>query len=108
MYLPNWLSKKNELVGRLGKATVALLTITTEEFDVVRDVFELREELVGSPYAVRRVDRKNDYPIVLRRAPGQTNVISADVARAVLEHYRPSYLFVIGTAGGHSEREELK
>lgn len=105
----SWLLNINERVpGRRGTATVALLTITKEEFDVVRDVFDLRAEVVGSPYAVQRIDPKNNYEIVLRRAAGQTNVVSAQLASAVLEDFRPSYLIVIGTAGGHSDREESK
>ena len=94
--------------GRLGRARVALLTITAEEFETVRDVFHLNSELGGSPYAVSSFNRTNDYQIVLRRASAQTNVIAGDVARAILEDFRPQYLFLIGTAGGHSERESIK
>jgi nucleoside phosphorylase len=106
-FLPSWLCRRNEVRGRLGKAKVALLTITKEEFEGVRNVFGMRVELLGSPYVVSGANRLNDYPIVLRRAPGQTNVVSAQVAAAVLEDFRPDYLFVIGTAGGHSGREHL-
>jgi nucleoside phosphorylase len=107
--LANWFGKKKNTVhGRLGTATIALLTITTEEFETVRNVFDLGEELVGSAYAVHHLNRMNDYNLVLRRAPGQTNVISTHLASAVLEDFRPSYLFIIGTAGGHSDREGIK
>jgi hypothetical protein len=60
---------------------VALLTITAEEFAIVRDVFQLHSELGGSPYAVSRTNHANEYPIVLRRASAQTNVIAGDVAK---------------------------
>lgn len=92
--------------GRLGASKIAILTITTDEFEGVRAVFGLNAELTGSAYAASTISKKNDYLIVLRRAPAQTNVISAQLTRSVLEDFRPSYLFVIGTAGGHSQREK--
>lgn len=98
----------DQLRGRLGHATVAILTITSEEFEGVRAVFGLSEELIGSPYAVRSLNRANDYSIVLRRAVGQTNVLSAQITARILEDFRPSYLLVIGTAGGHSGRDGLR
>lgn len=101
------ISRDNSVRGRIGKSTVAILTITTEEFDGVRTIFGLTQELPGSPYAVQRPDSKNNYSIVLRRAPGQTNVVSAHLTLKVLEDFRPHYLFLIGTAGGHSRREDI-
>jgi nucleoside phosphorylase len=92
--------------GRIGNSRIAILTITTDEFDGVREVFKLNQEVMGSAYAVEAVSKKNEYRIVLRRAPAQTNVISAQLTRIVLEDFRPDYLFLIGTAGGHSEREK--
>ena len=92
--------------GRVGTSKIALLTITKEEFDGVRAIFGLNKELTGTPYAVDTIDKHNEYPVILRRAQGQTNVVSSQLARSVLEDFRPNYLFVIGTAGGHSEREE--
>ncbi|MCU1247036.1 MAG: hypothetical protein JWQ49_65 [Edaphobacter sp.] len=65
------------------------------------------QEIVGSPYAVGSANSSNDYPIILRRSIGQTNVVAAQLAASVLEDFRPSYLFVIGTAGGHSGREQI-
>jgi nucleoside phosphorylase len=98
----------DQLRGRIGHATVAILTITSQEFDGVRSVFDLRQELLASPYAVQELNSTNDYPIVLRRAAGQTNVVSAQIAAGILEDFRPSYLLVIGTAGGHSGRDGLR
>jgi nucleoside phosphorylase len=99
----------NRLTGRDGQhANVALLTTTIEEFDVVRRVFSLNQELVGTPYAVETIKRNGDYPIVLRRAAGQTNVLSSELTSEVLEDFRPNYLLLIGTAGGHSGRDDLK
>jgi len=98
---------KQQLEGRLGHATIALLTITTEEFDGVRAVFGLSNEHPDAPYAIGHSDDGRRYPIVLRRAPGQSNVMAAGLTSELLEDFRPSYILVIGTAGGHSEREEL-
>ncbi len=94
------------LPTRLGHATVALLTITTEESDGVRASFDLNDD-VGA-YAVHRSNKKNEYPAVMRRAPSQTNVIASLMVSKVIEDFRPNYLFLIGTAGGHSQRDDLK
>ena len=97
-----------QVSGRLGKATIALVTITTEEFDGVRSVFGLSHQHPERPYSVESPDRRKHYPIVLRRAPGQTNVVAAGLTSEILEDFRPSYVFVIGTAGGHSERDGVQ
>jgi len=96
------------LRGKLGHATIAILTMTAEEFNGVRAVFELNQELVSTAYAVKELNEHQDYPVVIRRASGQTNVLSNQITREILEDFRPTYLLVIGTAGGHSGRENLK
>lgn len=96
------------LCGKLGHATVAILTMTVQEFTGVRAVFGLNQELVSTPYAVKELNKRNEYPVVIRRAAGQTNVLSTQMTRDILEDFRPSYLLVIGTAGGHSGRENIK
>ncbi len=101
-------TKPTRLRGKLGHATVAILTMTVEEFGGVRSVFELNQELVSTPYAVKELNKNNDYPVVIRRASGQTNVLSSQITRDILEDFRPSFLLVIGTAGGHSGRENIK
>jgi len=85
---------------------VALLTITTEESDGVRAAFDLNDDVRA--YAVHKANKKNEYPVVMRRAPSQTNVIASLMVSNVIEDFRPNYLFLIGTAGGHSQRDELK
>ena len=94
------------LPTRLGHATVALLTITPEESDGVCAAFDLKDD-VGA-YAVPKSNRKNKYTVVMRRAPSQTNVIASLMVSKVIEDFRPDYLILIGTAGGHSQRDELK
>lgn len=89
-------------------ATVALLTVTVEEFDVVRRVFGLNVELVGTRYAVEDARATRVHPVVLCRAAGQTNVLSGELTSKVIEDFRPNYLLLIGTAGGHSGRDNLK
>jgi hypothetical protein len=105
--MTNWI-KPTHLRGKIGHATVAILTMTVDEFDGVRAVFDLNEELIATAYAVKEVNQRNEYPIVIRRASGQTNVLSTQPTRDILEDFRPSYLLVIGTAGGHSGREGIK
>jgi nucleoside phosphorylase len=92
--------------GRLGKARVALLTITTDEFAIASDAFALHENLIGSPYYV---SRRHDgvYDIVLRRCLSQTNLVSHEVAGSMVEDFRPSFVIMIGTAGGYSGRDGL-
>ena len=95
-----WLRSNVPLRGKIGHATVATLTMTVEEFDGVRSVFGLTEELVSTAYAVDKVNGGHDYPVVIRRASGQTNVLATQATRDILEDFRPSFLLVIGTAGG--------
>ena len=102
-----WPQRNIPLRGKIGHATVAILTMTVEEFDGVRSIFGLAEELVSTAYAVRKVNGHHDYPVVVRRAQGQTNVLATQATRDILEDFRPSYLLVIGTAGGHSGRENI-
>jgi nucleoside phosphorylase len=101
-------TQPSHLIGKRGHATVAILTMTIEEFNGVRSVFGLNQELVSTAYAVKELNTSKNYPVVIRRASGQTNVLSSQITRDILEDFRPSYLLVIGTAGGHSGRENIK
>lgn len=92
--------------GRLGIARIGLLTVTEAEFEIVRPVFGLAENCLDSPYYVRD-KRKWDHHVVLRRSPGQTNVVSALAVSGMIEDFRPEFVFLIGTAGGYSGRDKL-
>jgi nucleoside phosphorylase len=86
---------------------VALLTVTVEEFDGVSQIFDLRQNLAGSAYFVHAVSEDSSYDLVLRRLPGQTNTLAAEGTGATIEDFRPEFLILIGTCGGHSERGAL-
>ncbi len=88
-----------KISGRLGKARIALITVTVEEFDIVRSAFDLKKNLSETPYYFSSKKGKS-FGLVGCRAPGQTNVISEQVAGAFVEDFRPDYLILIGTAGG--------
>jgi nucleoside phosphorylase len=96
-----------KISGHKGKARIALLTVTVEEFDIVRDVFRLRKNLAETPYYFSSKKGKS-FGLVGCRAPGQTNVISEQVAGAFVEDFRPDYLILIGTAGGCKGRDGVK
>jgi nucleoside phosphorylase len=92
-----------KLEGKKGRARVALLTVTVEEFEVVRTVFGLNTNVEGTPYFVSGA-RQSPFEVVGRRAPGQTNVISEKAAGDLIEDFRPEFLILIGTAGSCQAR----
>jgi nucleoside phosphorylase len=94
----------SKISGHRGRARIALLTVTIEEFEIVRGVFGLKTNLTGTPYYFSSKKGKS-YPVVGCRAPGQTNVISQEVAGDFVEDFRPDYLILIGTAGGCKGRD---
>lgn len=95
------------LRGRIGSCRVAVLTVTPEEFLALRDCLETGANLVGTEYYVREMLRSQEYDVVVRRASGQTNLLSAEATGDFIEDFRPEFIFLVGTAGGHSGRDEL-
>jgi nucleoside phosphorylase len=94
--------------GRRGRAIVGLITVTVEEAEIVKRIFRLNVQLPGTAYAVSRPAEANKpFLVVHRRTPHQTNVVSLQTAGDVIEDFRPEYLVLIGTAGGHSGRDSL-
>lgn len=98
--------RPHRMAGSVGRARIAILTITTEEFDVVSDVLGLKKNLPATPYFVADV-KAEIHPIVVRRSPAQTNLISAEAAGELIEDLRPDFILLIGTAGGYGGRDEL-
>jgi len=84
----------------------SLITITEQEFAVVRTTFDLQQNIVGTPYYVRDA-RPTHHDVVLRRTSAQTNLISAEAAGDVVQDFRPSFLILLGTAGGYGGRDGL-
>ena len=96
--------------GTRGRAVVGILTITQEEFQAVKRAFKTDVDVAASPYWVRALAAapaggKPTYDVVVRHAHEQANLNSSDVAREFIEHFRPEYLLLVGTAGGHSKRD---
>lgn len=84
------------------------MTVTVEEAETVNRVFGLTDRIPGTGYSVSaRTKADGPYLIVHRRAPHQTNVTSLQTAGDIIEDFRPEYLVLIGTAGGHSGRDKI-
>ena len=96
------------LEGRLGSARVALLTVTQQEFDGVGPLFGLGHNLAGTPYFVAAPAEGRRHPLVLRRLAAQTNTVASEGAGAAIEDFRPEFLILVGTCGGHSGRDRLR
>ena len=88
-----------DLVGKRGKTSIAILTITIEEFEIVQALFGLEQNIVHTPYFVKSA-RRSPYDVVARRSTSQTNVISHRSAGEIIEDFFPEFLIIIGTAGG--------
>ena len=96
-----------DVIGRKGKACVALITTTIEEFAVVQNLFGLNRNIDHTPYFVK-AGQRSPFEVVARRSLSQTNVISHRTAGAVIEDFFPEFLFLIGTAGGCTGRDPLE
>lgn len=96
----------DDLIGKQGRARIAILTITIEEFEIVQALFGLEQNIVHTPYFVRVGDRA-PYDVVARRSMSQTNVISHRTAGQIIEDFFPEFLVVVGTAGGCRGRDHV-
>jgi nucleoside phosphorylase len=99
--------RQNRMAGSVGRARIAILTITTEEFDIVSDVFAVKKNLPATPYFVADLNAEV-HRVAVRRSSAQTNLISAEAAGELIEDLRPDFILLIGTAGGYGGREELE
>src|SRR5262249_52755474 len=105
--LPRRMSKSNQNnVGLLGTAKIGVLTITEQELTVVRDVFGLHENIPETGYWASN-GAKSDHRIVLKRSSAQSNLIYAESAGDIVQDFRPSFILLIGTAGGYGGRDDL-
>ena len=84
-----------------------MLTVTVQEFQALRNCLGTNTNLDGSEYYVRRIVANDEYDVVLRRTSGQTNVLSAEATGDLIEDFRPEFIFLVGTAGGHSGRDDV-
>ena len=95
-----------DLVGKRGKTSIAILTITIEEFEIVQALFGLEQNIIHTPYFVKSA-RRSPYDVVARRSTSQTNVISHRSAGEIIEDFFPEFLIVVGTAGGCHGRDNV-
>ena len=86
--------------GKLGFTKVGILTITDEEFDAARRIFNTQHNIHGSPYFVSSVLPTGLYDLVVRQASDRTNTPAFRATAALIEDLRPVYIFLVGTAGG--------
>jgi hypothetical protein len=61
----------NKASGILGSASIAIITITEQEFPPVRDIFGLQQNISNSGYYFANANAR-EHDVVLRRSSGQT------------------------------------
>jgi nucleoside phosphorylase len=88
------------LRGKLGVTKVGILTITDEEFNAARRIFNTQHNIPGSPYFVAGAAPSGQYELVVRQASDRTNTPAFRATAALIEDLRPIYIFLVGTAGG--------
>lgn len=95
------------LPGRSGSAWIAIITIVDQEFQAVRNLFNLKVQIPGTKFFVQKEQEARTYEIVLVRSSDRGNGPAAEVVRETMEHFFPKYILVIGIAGGAEGRDEV-
>jgi nucleoside phosphorylase len=98
----------NSLKGKIGSTRVGVLTVTTEEFDVVRGLLKAANDIPGTGYFVEQLKSPHNYDVVLKRINQQTNIVSYEVAGGLLEDFLPELVVLLGTAGANSAQDHLE
>jgi nucleoside phosphorylase len=83
---------------------VAVLTVTEEEFNEVAAILQTNENILGTPYYVRKLVPDRTYDVVLGQLAGRGNVEAATAARKLIEDFRPPYILLVGVGVGCSLR----
>lgn len=96
------------LTGKLGSTKFGILTITDEEFTAAQRIFDTHENIPASPYFVTKDAKPRQYDIVVRQASERTNTPASRMTSTLIEHLRPYFIFLIGTAGGVLTDEAAK
>ena len=94
--------------GRRGKAVIGVLTVLREEFEEVKAMLDIGENLPDSPYFVHQLKVTNSYNVVLRNLGDRGNDTSATRTSALLEDFRPHYVLLVGIAGGVKGRDDTE
>lgn len=98
-------NQPSSIRGRMGSATVGVLTVIEEEFREVQAELGANENIADSPYFVRQLDKDNSYDVVLRNLGDRGNEASALGTRALMEAFRPPYVLLVGIGGGVKDRD---
>lgn len=77
-----------------------MLVVTEAEWEAALRIFPTARKLDGSSYYVVGEHTNRDFDIVLKKIADRGNVPTSTAATNMMEDYRPSFLFLFGTAGG--------
>jgi nucleoside phosphorylase len=81
------------------------VTVIREELEAAMEVFQAHTRLRGTGYFVPELREDKDYPFVLTKCKGRTNLPATEAVQSVIEDFRPAYLILTGIAGGMNERD---
>lgn len=85
---------------QLGDAKIGIVTITKDEFDQARRIFETDVPVAGSPYFRAASDDLKKPHLVVCQASSRSNMPASQTVSRLLEAWRPEFVFLTGTAGG--------
>ncbi len=83
-----------------GKARIVVVTIIDEELDAVLGLGQFKERCPGTQYYAKAANSSKEYDVVVCRADGWGNIASGDIVTEAIEDFRPSYILLVGIAGG--------
>jgi nucleoside phosphorylase len=86
--------------GWFGHTRVALVTIIPEEFDAAQAVFDLRENIPGTPYFAAEAGDRRAWDVVLMQASDRSNVPVMGDVQTLMGDLRPQVVVLLGIAGG--------
>lgn len=94
-----------EVSGRVGNARIAIMTITDREFDNARRIFGVTENC--NRYWTLQGQSLGSCDYVLVRTAGRFNADAQATVGDLIEDFRPSYIFLVGTCGARYSQAEL-
>jgi nucleoside phosphorylase len=91
--------KRVNLTPAPWDARVVVLTIIPEEFAEARQVFGALQNIAGTNYFAAD-SSGGEWDIVVTRCMDRGNLCSGNEVRSIIDELRPTYLIVVGIAGG--------
>jgi nucleoside phosphorylase len=88
--------------GTKGDARVVVLTIISEEFAEAREVFGASHNIPGTNYFASHADGRK-WDVIVTRCMDRGNLCSGNEIRSIIDDLRPTYVIVVGIAGGLSD-----